>query len=166
MLKITKNGRCFMKETFKIIILTMIVAIFTIGTLVPKEGMAALPILKDYQVVEVRPFEVPLNVPAPESAGRELADETIYQIMRYSTKFNLFEMVLMEGAQKVPAGKKVLLVTGTITAYSTRGTCAVNFQFVDKASGQVLHEAPAKGFTFRVANYIARVIYLYKVGER
>jgi hypothetical protein len=155
-----------MMKTFKIIIPMIIVAIFTIVTLMPKEGMAEPLIFKDYQVVEVRPFEVPLNVAAPDSAGRELADETIYQIRRYSTKFNLFEMVIMEGAQKVPAGKKVLLVTGTITAYSSRGTCAVNCQFVDKANGQVLHEAPAKGLTFRVANYIARVIYLYKVGGK
>jgi hypothetical protein len=150
----------------KPIIYGIIVAAILVLALMPNEGMAETPILKEYQVVEVQPFEVPLNVPAPESAGRELADETIYQIMRYSAKFNLFEMVIMEGTQKVPAGKKVLLVKGTITAYSTRGTCAVNFQFVDKASGQVLHEAPAKGLTFRVANYIARVIYSYTVGGK
>lgn len=147
----------------KPIIYGIIVAAILVLALMPNEGMAETPIFKDYLVVEVRPFEVPLNVPAPESAGRQLADETIYQIMRYSAKFNLFEMVIMEGTQKVPAGKKVLLVKGTITAYSTRGTCAVNCQFVDKANGQVLHETPAKGFTFRVANYIARVIYNYKV---
>jgi hypothetical protein len=144
----------------------MIVAGITIFALAQTEAKEAPPILKDYQVVEVRPFEVTLNVPAPESAGRDLAYEIIYQIMRYSDKFNLFEMVIMEGAQKVPPGKKVLLVKGTITAYSTRGTCAVTFQFVDKANGQVLHEAPAKGLTFRVANYIARIIYSYKVGEK
>jgi hypothetical protein len=146
-------------------ILFIIVAAIMVFALAPNEGMAESPILKDYQVVEIRPFEVPLNVPAPESAGRDLANETVYQIMRYSDKFNLFEMVIMEGAQKIPPGKKALLVQGTITAYSTRGTCAVNFQFVDKASGQILHDAEAKGFTFRVANYIARVIYIHKVGK-
>jgi hypothetical protein len=150
----------------KPIIYGIIVAAILAFALAPQEGMAETPILKDYQVVEVQPFEVPLNVPAPESAGRDLAYEIIYQIMRYSDKFNLFEMVIMEGAQKVPAGKKVLLVKGTITAYSDKGTCAVNFQFVDKASNKVLHETEAKGFTFRVANYIARVIYNYKVGGK
>jgi hypothetical protein len=150
----------------KPIIYGIIVAAILAFALAPQEGMAETPILKDYQVVEVQPFEVPLNVPAPDSAGRDLAYEIIYQIMRYSDKFNLFEMVIMEGAQKVPAGKKVLLVKGTITAYSDKGTCAVNFQFVDKASNKVLHETEAKGFTFRVANYIARVIYNYKVGGK
>lgn len=149
-------------KPFKIIICAMIVAVITIFALVPNEGIAETPIFKDYQVVEVRSFEVPLNVAAPQSAGRELADEIVYQIRRYSAKFNLFEMVIMEGAQQIPPGKKVLLVKGTVTAYSPRGTCAVHCQFVDKASGQVLHETEAKGLTFRVANYIARVIYSYK----
>jgi hypothetical protein len=151
----------------KPIVYGIIVAVVMVFALVPNEGMAQELIFKDYQVVEVRPFEVPLNVAAPEYAGRDLANETVYQIMRYSTKFNLFDMVTMEGAHKVPAGKKVLLVKGTITAYSTRGTCAATFQFVDKANGQVLpvHETEAQGFSFRVANYIARVIYIYKVGK-
>lgn len=156
-----------MMRSFKIMMPAMIVAAIVVSVLVPNEGMAEELILKDYQVVEVRPFEVPLNVAAPEHAGHDLANETVYQIMRYSNKFNLFEMVIMEGAHKVPAGRKVLLIKGTITAYSSRGTCAATFQFVDKASGQVLpvQETEAKGYTFRVANYIARVIYNYKVGR-
>ena len=144
----------------------IIVAATLVFALAPQEGITETPIFKEYQVVEVRPFEVPLNVPAPESAGRELADEIVYQIRRYSAKFNLFEMVIKEGTQTVPPGKKVLLVKGIVTAYSPRGTCAVNCQFVDKASDHVLHETEAKGLTFRVANYIARVIYMYKVGEK
>jgi hypothetical protein len=146
-----------------IIVLMALAAII----LVPAGGItqAETPLFKDYQVVEVRPFEVPLNVAAPESAGRDLAYEIIYQIMRYSDKFHLFEMVVMEGTQQIPPGKKILLVTGTITAYSSRGTCAATFQFMDKASGQILpvQETEAKGLTFRVANYIARVIYNYTV---
>lgn len=153
-------------KPFKIIICAMILAVITIFALSPDEGMAESPIFKDYQVVEVQPFEVPLNVAAPESAGRAIADEIIYQIRRYSAKFKLFDMIIMEGAQQIPPGKKVLLVKGTVTAYSPRGTCAVNCQFVDKANGQVLHENEAKGLTFRVANYIARVIYSYKVGGK
>jgi len=150
----------------KPIVYGIIVVAIMVFALMPNEGMAETLIFKDYQVVVVQPFEVPLNVAAPESAGRDLADEIIYQIRRYSAKFNLFEQVIMEGAQKVPAGRKVLLVKGTITAYSPKGTCAVTCQFVDKASGQVLHETEAKGLTFRVANYIARVIYSYKVGGK
>ena len=138
--------------------------------LAPIEGLAGseTPSFKDYQVVEVRSFEVPLNVAAPDSAGRNVADETVYQIRRYSAKFNLFEMVIMEGTQQVPSGKKILLVKGTVTAYSPKGagTCAVHCQFLDKARGQVLHETDAQGVTVRVANYIAKIIYLYKVGGK
>ncbi len=156
-------------KMLKIMIPVMLLAVIAATVFVPNKGITQtdVPLFKDYQVVEVRPFEVPLNVAAPESAGRDLADEIIYQIRRYSAKFNLFEMVIMEGAEKVPSGKKVLLVKGTVTAYSPKGTCAATFQFVDKASGQVLpvQETEAKGYTFRVANYIARVIYKYKVGR-
>jgi len=138
--------------------------------IVPLEGLAAegTPLFKDYQVVEVRPFEVPPNVAAPDSAGRTIADETLYQIRRYSAKFNLFEMAIMEGTQKVPAGKKVLLVKGTVTAYSPKGagTCAVHCQFIDKASNQVLNETDASGMIFRVGDYIAKVIYLHKGGGK
>lgn len=155
-----------MMNFVKIILSAMIVFVLAIAILIPNEGVAETPIFKDYQVVEVRPLEVPLNVAAPESAGRELADEIVYQIRRYSAKFNLFEMVIMEGTRKVSPDKKILLVQGTVTAYSPKGTCAVHCQFVDKASGQVLHETEAKGLTFRVANYIARVIYIYKVGGK
>ena len=72
----------------------------------------------------------------------------------------------MEGTRKVPPDKKILLVQGTVTAYSPKGTCAVRCEFVDKANGQVLHETEAKGLTFRVANYIARIIYNYKIGKK
>ena len=153
-------------KSYKLNILAVIVAALMMLVLASTGALAETPIFKDYQVVAVRPFEVPLNVAAPDSAGRELADEIVYQIRRYSAKFSLFDMVIMEGAQKLPPGKKVLLVKGTVTAYSPKGTCAVRCQFVDKASGQVLHETEAKGLTFRVANYIARVIYNYKVGGK
>jgi hypothetical protein len=136
--------------------------------MVPMDGRAAseTPLFKDYQVAEVRPFEVPQNVTAPSSAGPVIADEIVVQIGRYNAKFNLFEMVILEGAQKVPSDKKVLLVKGTVTVYTQQGTCAVHCQFVDKASGQVLQETDAKGFRFRVASYIAKVIYQNKVENK
>jgi hypothetical protein len=153
-------------KAFKHILSSIIVVVLAMFVLALNEGMAETPIFKDYQVIEVQPFEVPLNVAAPASAGRDLAYEIVYQIMRYSDKFNIFDMVIMEGTQQIPPDKKVLLVTGAITAYNPKGTCAVNCQFVDKSSGQVLHETKASSFTFRVANYIARVIYNYKVGGK
>jgi hypothetical protein len=157
-------------KNLKRLIPAITVAVMWTFAMAPIEGLteSVAPLFKDYQVVEVRPFEVPPNVAAPDSAGPAIADETVYQIRRYSAKFNLFEMVIMEGTQKAPSGKKVLLVKGTVTAYSPKGagTCAVRCQFVDKASGQVLHETEAKGLTFRVAEYIAKVIYLYKVGGK
>jgi hypothetical protein len=157
-------------KNLKHMIAAITMAAILVFAFTPIEGQAGseAPIFKDYQVVEVQPFEVPPNVAAPDSAGRAIADETVYQIRRYSAKFNLFEMVIMEGAQPVPPGKKVLLVKGTVTAYTPKGastTCAVHCQFVDKASNQVLQETDAKGLTFRVAEYIAKVIYQNKVGK-
>jgi hypothetical protein len=152
-------------KIFKLMIPVIGMVAIVVLAMAPIEGRAAseTPLFKDYQVAEVRPFEVPQNVAAPGSEGRTVADEIVIQIGRYNAKFNLFEMVILEGAQKVPSDKKVLLVKGAITAYSPKGTCAVHCQFVDKASGQVLLETDAQGFRFRVASYIAKVIYENKV---
>jgi hypothetical protein len=151
---------------------TLLIAAITLAALwafamVPMGALAAsaTSLFKDYQVAEVRPFEVPQSVAAPSLEGRTVADEIVIQIGRYNAKFNLFEMVIVEGAQKLPPDKKVLLVKGTLTAYSANGSCAVHCQFVDKASGQVLLETDAHGLRFRVANYIAKVIYQNKVGK-
>lgn len=151
----------------KLMIAAITMAAVWASVMVPMESQAAseTPLFKDYQVAEVRPFEVPQNVAAPSSEGRTIADEIVIQIGRYNAKFNLFEMVTLEGAQKVPAGKKVLLVKGTVTEYSPNSFCAVHCQFVDKASGQVLQETDARSFRARVANYIAKVIYQNKIGK-
>jgi hypothetical protein len=128
-------------------------------------AMSETPLFKDYQVAEVRPFEVPQNVAAPASEGQAIADEIVIQIGRYNAKFNLFETVILEGAQKQPSDKKVLLVKGQVTEYSPNTFSAVHCQFVDKATGQVLLETDARSFRVRVANYIAKVIYQNKVGK-
>jgi hypothetical protein len=156
-----------MKKNNKLMIAAIAMAAVWALAIVPMVALAAseTPLFKDYQVAEVRPFEVPQTTIAPASEGRTMADEIVIQIGRYNTKFNLFETVTLEGAQKIPADKKVLLVKGTITAYSPNNTCAVHCQFVDKATGQVLHEIDANGFRFRVANYIAKIIYQNKVGK-
>ena len=154
-------------KNHKLMITAITMAALWAFAMVPMESQAAseTALFKDYQVAEVRPFKVPQNVTAPSTEGRVIADEIVVQIGRYNAKFNLFEMAILEGAQKIPAGKKVLLVKGTVTLYSPKGTCAVHCQFVDKASGQVLLETDAQGLRFRVASYIAKVIYQNKVGK-
>ena len=64
----------------KIIILAVIVAALIMLALASTEAAGETPIFKDYQVAEVQPFEVPLNVAAPASAGRELADEIGFNV--------------------------------------------------------------------------------------
>ena len=76
----------------KIILCSMIVTVMTITALALNEGMAETPIFKDYQVVEVRPFEVPLNVPAEPSAGRDLGGD----IERYLERLHLYHLIVFE----------------------------------------------------------------------
>jgi len=158
-------------KTFKIILSALIIAAITFFALAPNEGMAEPPIFKEYQVVEVQPFEV---LAAPDSTGRKIADEIMYQIRRYNAKYNLFDLVIMEGKQEVPPDKKVLLVKGTVTVigkvvldkgvygYSYEDRYAVLCQCVDKASNQVLYETEANGVLSWVGNKIAKAIYRYK----
>jgi len=116
-------------------------------------------LFKDYNAVVVQEFKVPSSVPAPQMSGAELAEKIVYQIRRYSQKYGLFEMVIKEGTAQVPAGKKVLLIKGEVREY-TRSTVgrrigrswmpggeytgtayfAAHYQFIDKATGQVLDE--------------------------
>jgi len=154
-------------KNHKLMIAAMMMAALWACVLVPMDSWAAseTALFKDYQVAEARPFEVPQNMGAPSSEGRAIADELVIQIGRYNTKYNLFEMVMVEGAQKVPAGKKVLLVKGKVTEYSPNGILAVHCLLVDKASGKVLLETDARSFRARVANYIAKIIYQNKVGK-
>ena len=124
-------------KNFKLMIAAITTAVVWACAMVSIEALAAsdIPLFKDYQAAGVRPFEVTQATTAPASEGRTLADEIVIQIGRYNAKFNLFEMVILEGAQKLPADKKVLPVKGTITAYAPNNTCAVHCQFVDKATG-------------------------------
>jgi hypothetical protein len=164
----TKRAGGLMMMNLKLMIPIITMAAIWAFAFAPTEGLTTSeePLFKEYQVVEVQPFEVPTNVAAPDAEGRTIADEIVIQIGRYNAKFNLFETVILEGAQKVPPDKKVLLVRGQVTAYSPKGTCAVHCQFVDKASGQVLLETDAQGLRFRVASYIAKFIYQNKVGKK
>ena len=116
-------------------------------------------LFKDYNVVVVQAFKVTPNTPAPDNAGKEIADAIVYQIRRYSQQYGLFDMVIMEGSAQVPAGKKVLLIRGDVKEYTRptvgrrigrsfipggeyTGTAyfAAHYQFVDKATGQAVNE--------------------------
>jgi len=116
-------------------------------------------LFKDYNVVVVQAFKVTPNTPAPDNAGKEIADAIVYQVRRYSQQYGLFDMVIMEGSAPVPAGKKVLLIRGDVKEY-TRPTVgreiqrgftpwgshvgsaafAAHYQFVDKQTGNVINE--------------------------
>ncbi len=118
--------------------------------------------LRDYQVLVVKDLEVPSGSPAPESAGMQMAEKAIYQLKRYSEKYNLFETIVKEGskgAKEVPSGKKVLVLQGEVKEYTKAtvgrrigrsfipggeftGTAAfaARYQFVDKATGKVVYE--------------------------
>ena len=176
-------------KSYKLNILAVIVAALMMLVLASTGALAETPIFKDYQVAAVQPFEVPLNVAAPDSAGRAIADEIVYQIRLYSAKYNLFDMVIIEGTHKVPPDKEVLIIQGTVNEYSTYtkspigSICNVHCQFVDKASGQILlefgkektvHVLPGdeildfKGYNAqsKIGKYIAKLIYRNKVGKK
>ena len=117
--------------------------------------------LKDYQALVVKDLDVPPGSPAPESAGVQMAEKAVYQIKRYSEKYNLFETIVKEGSKgkEMSSGKKVLILKGEVKEYSKAtvgrrigrsfipggehtGTSAfaARYQFVDKESGKVVYE--------------------------
>jgi hypothetical protein len=135
-----------------VVVLAMICAISSMA--VAKEGP-----FKGYNVVVVQAFKVPSGGPAPATSGAQIAEALVYQIGRYSQKYSLFDMVIKEGTAQVPAGKKVLLIKGEVKEYTRptvgrrigrsfipggeyTGTAyfAAHYQFIDKATGQVLNE--------------------------
>ena len=135
-----------------LIVLGMICAIG--GMALGKEAL-----FKDYNVVVVQAFKVPAGGPAPATTGAQTAEALVYQIGRYSQKYSLFDMVIKEGTAQVPAGKKVLLIKGEVREYTRptmgrrigrsfipggeyTGTAyfAAHYQFIDKATGQVINE--------------------------
>jgi hypothetical protein len=176
-------------KPFKIIICAMIIAAITLFALAQIEAEEKSPFLKDYQVVEVQPFEVPPNAAAPDSAGRAIADEIVYQTRKYSHKDQLFDMVIIEGTYEVSPGKKILLIQGTVNEYNSYpkspvgSTCDVDCKFVDKASGQILLEFgknkavsvlpgdelldfEGNNAQSEIGKLIAKLIYRNKVGKK
>ena len=66
----------------------------------------------------VKEFNFSTNVAVPDTAGSQIAEKIVYQIRRYSEKFNLFEMVVKEGTKEIPSGKKVLIIKGEVKEYT------------------------------------------------
>jgi hypothetical protein len=113
----------------------------------------------DYKAVEVQAFEVPPHVPAPGTAGDQLAENIVYQVKRYAQEYGIFEIIIKEGTAEIPAGTKTLLIRGEVTEYthptvggevkrrfipfgeySGSAYFAAHYQFVDKETGKVLYE--------------------------
>jgi hypothetical protein len=124
---------------------------------ISRVGVSAEVLLRDYEVVVVQNLQVPAGSPIPESSGAQMAEKAVYQISRYSEKYKLFDMVVKEGSKgkEMPGGKKVLIIKGEVKEYTREsvarrigrvfaptGTAAfaAHYQFIDKASGKVIHE--------------------------
>jgi hypothetical protein len=145
-----KMKRCF---------LTFTVIAFVLGMM--NTGRSAEVLFQDYDAVIVEDLKVPTGSPAPESSGLQMAEKAVYQLIRYSDKYKLFDVVVKEGSKskEVPAGKKVLVIKGEVKEYTMQsvgrrigrsfipggeftGTAAfaAHYQFIDKASGKVIYE--------------------------
>jgi hypothetical protein len=150
---------------------------------------------KDYNTAVIQEFKVPLNVPAPDTAGSQIAEKLVYQIRRYSQKYQLFELVVKEGTKEVPKGKKTLLIKGEVKEYTDpsvgrrigrsfipggewTGTAAfaAHYQFIDRESGKIIYETDLRTSSTgradtvdyameRNAEAAAKVVYSYKIGR-
>ena len=149
-----------------------------------------------YDAVLVKNFEVPANVPAAANVGSEIARKIASQIQRYSQTYKLFGVVTIEKDKtQIPAGKKVLVITGEVNEYTQpsvgkrigrsfipggefTGTAAfaAHYQFVDKDSGEVIYVTDLRTTSTgssdtvdyameRNAEAAARVVYQHKVGQ-
>lgn len=145
-----KISRCF----FVFLVVAVVLGVTGVA-------QSADPVFRDYQVAVVQDLEVPSGSPAPESAGSQMAEKAVYQLRRYSEKYNLFEAVVKEGSKgkEMPSGQKVLIIKGEVKEYlkATVGrrigrsfipggeftgtsSFAARYQFIDKESGKVIYE--------------------------
>jgi len=120
-------------------------------------------LFKDFSVCVVQELDVPKGSPAPESSGLQMAEKAVYQIQRYSQKYNLFETIATEGgktSKEIPSGGKILIIKGEVKEYvmPTIGrqigrsfipgvgghvgsaTFAAHYTFIDKETGKVIYE--------------------------
>lgn len=158
-------------------------------------AMAEELFFKDYDVAVIQEFNVPSSVSAPDTAGSEIAGKVVYQIRRYTEKFNLFEMVAKEGTKEIPSGKEVLIIKGEVKEYTkssprrrivrslipggewtSTNAFAAHYQFIDQESGKVLYETDLRTTGHfdqdtveyameRNAEAAAKVITKFKVGR-
>ena len=136
-------------------IVVVVVMVFAFSSMAVGKDL----LFADYKAVEVQAFEVPPHVPAPGTAGDQLAENIVYQVKRYAQEYGIFEIIIKEGTAQVPAGTKTLLIRGEVTEYTHptvgrrigrsfipfgehTGTAyfAAKYQFVDKETGKVIHE--------------------------
>ncbi len=119
--------------------------------------------LKDYNTLIIQDLDVPSGSPAPESAGLQMAEKAVYQLKRYSEKFQLFELIAKEGgksSKEIPSGKKILIIKGEVKEYGVptvgkrigrsfipgvgghvgSATFAAHYTFIDKETGKVIYE--------------------------
>jgi len=148
--------------------------------------------LKDYDVLIVQDFVVPDHVAAPDTAGSQLAEKIVFQVRRYSQKYNLFEGIMKDGTKNIPTGKRVLVVKGEVSEYTQSsvgkrigrsfipggeftGTAAfgAHYKFIDKKSGKLIYETDLRTTSTgsadtvdyameRNAEAVAKVVYQQK----
>src|SRR4030043_1320879 len=109
-------------------------------------------LFKDYSVCVVQGFDVPKGSPAPESSGLQMAEKAVYQIQRYSQKYNFFEPIAKEGgkaSQEIPSGKKILIIKGEVKEYGvpTVGR-QIGRSFIPGVGGHVGSATFAAHYTF------------------
>jgi|GEM_PF-390018 len=147
------------KEKLSIIILLMVGLVLGIASWV----FGAEGLFKDYSVCIVQELDVPKGSPAPESSGLQMAEKAVYQIQRYSQKYNLFETIAKEGgktSKEAPSEKKILIIKGEVKEYGVptvgrrigrsfipgvgghvgSATFAAHYTFIDKDTGKVIYE--------------------------
>jgi len=143
--------------------LLVVFLVLGVGLATNHLAMAQEVNLKEYNVLIVKDLDVPKGSPAPSSAGSLMAEKAVYQIQRYSQKYNLFDIVTKEGekgSKDVPSGKKVLIIKGEVKEYThpTVGrrigrsfipgvgghvgsaSFTAHYKFIDNETGKVIYE--------------------------
>lgn len=169
----------------------IMVLCLTISFLYAPALMAEEPLLQDYTMVVVKNFTVDPTTPAPDSSGPQFSDKLVFQLRRYSVKFKMFTMVIMEGTHEIKDEEKVLIIGGEITGYSPpsarrrqwqpfaeyTGTAGftVHCKFVDGESEEVMYETDVQARSgsidtieramLRAAGGVANIVYHLKMGE-
>jgi len=156
--QIFRGGRIMKVKNLLVVFLVL-----GVGLATNHLAMAQEVNLKEYNVLIVKDLDVPKGSPAPSSAGSLMAEKAVYQIQRYSQKYNLFDLVAKEGekgSKDVLSGKKVLIIKGEVKEYThpTVGrrigrsfipgvgghigsaSFTAHYKFIDNETGKVIYE--------------------------